>query len=76
MEMQDSLSQMGRLASMGEVNEAEITHFRHLISQVRALAGSPEVSHQADEIEDKFNQFVNAIGPEKNGVTWTQVKRA
>lgn len=75
MEMQDSLSQIARLASLGEVNESEIAHFRRLVSQVRSHAENSEVTHEVGEIEEKFNQFVTAIQSTKLGSGWGQVKR-
>src|ERR1700746_27978 len=50
MEMQDSLSQIARLASMGEINVSEITHFRRLVTQVRDFSEDPEVDREATEI--------------------------
>lgn len=76
MEMQDALSQIARLASMGEVNPSEITHFRRLVSQSREEARDPEIAREASKIEDRFNQFVDAISNNKSGVAWNEVKKA
>ena len=61
LQMQDSLGEIERLAAAGEVNSIEISHFRRLVAQVRLLSEDTETGRSADDIESKFDQFVDAI---------------
>jgi signal transduction histidine kinase len=75
LEMQDSLSQIARLASLGEFSDVEVTHFKRLISQVKTLSQSTEVSSAADQVEIQFNKFINTL-KSKAGQNWNLARRA
>jgi len=77
LEMQESLNQVARMATLGELNASEIAHFRRLINQLKAISADDPVMLEAlARIEDSFNDFIASLVANTNSPNAPQIRRA
>jgi NtrC-family two-component system sensor histidine kinase KinB len=77
LEMQESLNQVARMATLGELNASEIAHFRRLISQLKAISADDPVMIEAlARIEDSFNDFIASLVANTHSPNAPQIRRA
>jgi two-component system, NtrC family, sensor histidine kinase KinB len=77
LEMQESLNQVDRMATLGELNGSEIAHFRRLINQLKAISANDPVMIEAlARIENNFNSFIASLAVNSNSPNAPQIRRA
>ena len=57
LEMQESLNQVARMATLGELNAGEIAHFRRLISQLKSMSDDPIMISDLGKDREQFQRF-------------------
>jgi NtrC-family two-component system sensor histidine kinase KinB len=76
LEMQDSLNQVSKMATLGALNSAEIAHFRGLIAELKTLATDSEMTQSLDRIQFSFDDFLNSLVADANGPNSVQIRKA
>jgi signal transduction histidine kinase len=76
LEMQESLNQVSKMATLGALNSAEISHFRGLIADLKAITTDSEMNQALDRIQFSFDDFLNSLVADANGPNSVQIRKA
>jgi signal transduction histidine kinase len=76
LEMQESLNQVSRMATLGALNSSEIAHFRGLISELKSITTDSEMIQSLDRIQFSFDDFLNSLVTDANGPNSVQIRKA
>jgi len=76
LEMQESLNQVARMATLGELNASEITHFRRLIKQLHSIADDPAMLAALERIQSSFDDFITSLIANGGSPNAAQIRRA
>jgi NtrC-family two-component system sensor histidine kinase KinB len=76
LEMQESLNQVSKMATLGALNSAEITHFRSLITDLKSITTDSEMNQSLDRIQFSFDDFLNSLVTDANGPNSVQIRKA
>lgn len=76
LEMQESLNQVARMATLGELNATEIAHFRRLISQLKSISDDPAMIGALGRIEESFDDFITSLAANSRSPNAPQIRRA
>jgi NtrC-family two-component system sensor histidine kinase KinB len=76
LEMQESLNQVSKMATLGALNSAEIAHFRGLIADLKTITNDSEMTQSLDRIQFSFDDFLNSLVTDANGPNSVQIRKA
>jgi NtrC-family two-component system sensor histidine kinase KinB len=76
LEMQESLSQVSKMATLGALNSAEIAHLRALTAELKTNSPDPEMVAALQRIEYTFDDFLNSLVADSKISNAAQIRRA